>query len=243
MSAWTSALLADNPLAFWRKDDPSGTVAVDVMAFQNGTYVGSPILGAASLLVADANPAVTYNGSSQYTTVTGANIWRTTGYSVEFWCKGAAQSDARIWAEGNSTNATPIFSLGTGATTTSKLRCFLRTDATGSPLNSESTAVCFDNLPHHIVFTDNNGVWQLYVDGVADISGSYTPATTSINRASIAALLRASASNWFAGTVDEVAIYTTILNQARVTAHFDASSAPDVLGPALMVARSSQRLG
>ena len=52
--AWTSgasatpyslAVIADNPVSYWRFEETGGTTAVDEMGANNGTYVGTPEFG------------------------------------------------------------------------------------------------------------------------------------------------------------------------------------------------------
>src|SRR5689334_16044703 len=43
--AYTNAVLADNPVAYYRMNESSGTLAVDSIAGQNGTYFGGVTLG------------------------------------------------------------------------------------------------------------------------------------------------------------------------------------------------------
>lgn len=59
---YAAAVLATNPVSYWRLGEPSSTVAVDQMGAHNGTYVNAPTLGVAGLLTGDPDTAVTGNG-------------------------------------------------------------------------------------------------------------------------------------------------------------------------------------
>jgi hypothetical protein len=71
---YRQAVLATNPVGYWRLGEASGTVAVDQMGANNGTYVGAPTLGVAGLLTGDADTAVLLDGSTQYISTPGPVI-------------------------------------------------------------------------------------------------------------------------------------------------------------------------
>jgi hypothetical protein len=76
---------------------------------------------------------------------------------------------------------------------------------------------------HHVVFTrtQSTGVFSLYIDG--SFVGSNTSHTRALTASSILSFGRAqSNSNYFAGTLDEVAVYNTALSAATITAHYAA---------------------
>ena len=61
-SAYQPAVLADNPVSYWRLGETTAT-AVDARGANNGTYLNSPTRGVASLLAGDtANTAVSFDG-------------------------------------------------------------------------------------------------------------------------------------------------------------------------------------
>ena len=71
---YASEVLADTPLAYYRLGEASGTTLVDSSGnARDGTYAGSPTLGAASLLVSDpSNTAVSFDGVNDIATVASA---------------------------------------------------------------------------------------------------------------------------------------------------------------------------
>jgi hypothetical protein len=76
---------------------------------------------------------------------------------------------------------------------------------------------------HHVVFTrtKTTGALQLYVDGAP--AGSATGnmvsllSPTNINFGRIQ-----TGNNYFSGTLDEIAVYTTVLSGTTVTSHYNA---------------------
>jgi hypothetical protein len=99
------------------------------------------------------------------------------------------------------------------------------TAGTGTPDVSivSSSAGYNDGTWHHVVFTRtrSSGALNLYVDGVS--AGSATGATASLTSpASINFGRIHTGTNYFAGSLDEVATYNVALSQATVTAHYQA---------------------
>ena len=78
---------------------------------------------------------------------------------------------------------------------------------------------------HQVVFTrtKTTGAMQLYVDGVAAGLRHRQHAVTHQLRPAINFGRMASGGNFYAGSLDEIAVYTTVLSQATVTAHFAAA--------------------
>ena len=73
--AYRDAVLATNPVAYWRLGEASGTVARDEIGANNGTYVGSPTLGVAGLLSGDPNTAVGFTQTAgKFVDITSAPL-------------------------------------------------------------------------------------------------------------------------------------------------------------------------
>lgn len=60
-------ILKSKPIAYWPLQELSGTVAREIVSGRDGTYTGSPVLGAAA--PSSVGKMVDFNGSSQYVTI------------------------------------------------------------------------------------------------------------------------------------------------------------------------------
>ena len=222
--AYIDEVLADAPVAYWRLGESSGTSAADSSGNgRNGTYVGSPTFGAPGAVT--GNTAVTLNGSSQCVTYGGAGIPNGTNnaVSVEAWVK-TTTTNGIIVARDDIGHG---FMLTINATQGVTFTCYYLLG--GSRVAYSGPGAVSDGKWHHIV-----GTWgaadappSLYVDGVlqtAATGGGYGGADTSSSGLVIGRRGLASPT-WFAGTVDEVAVYNYILPAARVAAHYNAASA------------------
>ena len=88
--AYVDEVRADNPTAYWRLGEASGTVAQEDDNLYDGTYVNTPTLGATGALVADADTAVTFDPASREAVSVADNAALrpvTPNYSLEFWIK------------------------------------------------------------------------------------------------------------------------------------------------------------
>jgi hypothetical protein len=85
-SVYAEAVLADSPVSYWRLGESSGTVAVDEMGTNVGTYVGSITLGQTGALVGDADTSVLFNpADSEITVADHASLDVGDVFSLECW--------------------------------------------------------------------------------------------------------------------------------------------------------------
>ena len=202
----------------------SGTLA-DSWGTNTGSYLNGPTLGVAGAITGDSNTAVTFDGSNDYATV-ARQI--SNDFSIEFWFKST---------NGNGTN--PGWWQGSGlvdaegATAAQDFGISLRSDGrivagVGSPSGGSTSVVSStttgDNGSwHHVVFTRimSTGAMTLYVDGAS--AGTALGSTTSLTSATNIDFGRIlTGPRYFSGTLDEVAVYNTVLSAATVTDHNNA---------------------
>lgn len=227
INTYQATVLADSPTHYWRLAETSGTNADDLgSGADDGTYTGTYTLAATSLLTTDtANKALSLPSAAGYVTVDAAGpVVNTTAWSVEFWVNGSAQASKALWSERQNASAASVIWIGTGASNTAKLLLWFRDVGNNIRLNNlESTATILDGNPHHVVYAEGAGVYQVYIDGVADISGTYVASSGwTVDMATIGALRGSAISAHFTGTIDEFATYSTKLSLARVQAHYAA---------------------
>ena len=90
--SYSSEVLTDSPLLYWRFEETSGTSAADSSGNgKTGTYVSSPTLGATGLI--SDGVAVGLNGSGQYVYGPASETTTsTTQFSAEAWFKTTSSS-------------------------------------------------------------------------------------------------------------------------------------------------------
>ncbi|MDC0295791.1 PA14 domain-containing protein [bacterium] len=142
-------------------------------------------------------------------------------YTLSMWVNvvGEGQNDLRIFSEGNTSNSNPLFNLGThNGGADGSLDFYLRQSGWDTFGHAYSEQQPFDGTWRHIAFVQTNGARTLYVDGVADAleipdkpEGDWL-----VNNSSIGGILRAAASHWSTGLIDEVAVWKRALSEDEV---------------------------
>ena len=217
-----------NLLSYWRLGEPSASTIVDNEGVNTGTYFNTPTLGVTGALTGsgDNDTAVRFDGVNDY----GRVARQISGdFSIEFWFKstaGGIGTGLQWWEGAGLVDAEVGGGLNDfGVSLRSDGRVVAGVGA-GSDVSIVSTPATSykDGSWHHVVFTRNmaSGALRLYIDGAA--AGNATGGTTALNGPSFINFGRIqSGGNYFAGSLDEIAIYTTVLTPATVTAHFNAA--------------------
>ena len=230
---YADVVLADSPYVLYRLGEASGTTAVNAQGTtaRNGTYVNTPTLGATGALQGDADTAVTLaSGSSQYidAPVSGLGALMGNGFTFECWIKTTATTAQRLFGlrTGN-----PFIQCTINENAAGKLRLNIRANTTSLILDGQTTTTAgiHDNAWHHVVLTGmvSTNTITIYVDGVLrpiSYTSQTTPnAFTFTNNGAIGAENNSgSISAYISATLDEVAIYNSILTADQVRTHYAA---------------------
>ena len=209
-------------VAHWPMEEVQGTKTPDVVS---GYDMNLNNLSAADLVDGKTGKCFNFNNAKQtlLSRIHGPNddlpANKHAAFTIAFWANvaGTGQTDLRLFSEGfTPNNNNPLFNIGTDNTGASgKVDLFFRQTGWTDVNHIKSTAEPFDGTWHHIAFTQNeDGSRKLYVDGVADeleipakAQGAWT-----LNDTTIGGILRASASHWVSGLIDEVAIWKRALS-------------------------------
>ncbi|MCW2867498.1 MAG: signal peptidase [Marmoricola sp.] len=227
---YRTAVLADSPHLFWRLGETSGTAVRDETAAARGgtVYNSGYAWGQPGALPSEAGTrslALTAGLLTANTSVTGPAV-----FSVEAWIRTTTTSGGRILGFGDAGAST--------ASTTVDRQLYVGTNGKvyfgvgTSKTVVASNAALNDGRWHHVVGTYATGAggMLLYVDGVRQAAtGTATPATgTGYWRAGAEVLSTwtMGPDNYYDGSLEELAVYTTTLSAARVKAHYDAGVTP-----------------
>ena len=194
----------------------------DSKGTNNGDYLNGPTLGVAGAIAGDPNTAARFDGVSDFGTV-ARQI--SDDFSIEFWFNSTqGTGTGTAWSQGAGLVDADV------SGTNNDFGVSLRSDGkvvagVGNPdVSIVSSAGGYNNGNwHHVVFTrtKTTGALQLYVDGV--LAGSATGNTASLTSpANINFGRIQSGSNYFLGSLDEVAVYNTALSGSTVTSHYNA---------------------
>lgn len=226
-------ILADNPRAYWRFNNPD----LDLVLDSSGnvlTLVTSDfdVMGAAPI-----QPDNTYSGlfsGSNYASRADHNLLDLgDSFTLEAFVKRdpAGSGNRTIIDKGtlayglriNGSNQLELTWVGVAIIVTS--------------------TIALSTNPHHVVATKNGGTVRLYIDGV-DRTGTVTNQTFTNNSADFQ-IGRGLTTNYFRGNISDVAVYSGALSAARVAAHAaqanKAAAAADLRGVGSLISAGSRR--
>ncbi len=212
LGGYPNVILADNPIAYWRFGELTGTVALDIAGnAYNGTYVDC-LLGQSPLITSDYS--VKGNGTTSYVDVGAvAPLYSlTSSFSFECWFRPASISSGAlgIWSSG-------IYGFA------------LRQNGSGIEILSDYS-VSIGVIPcnfvvggtyHIVAVIDAAQLLTLYVNDV--VMG--TLSITSVSGGNYVLIGADSAygppvANSFDGMLDEMAIYGYALTAAQISVHY-----------------------
>jgi hypothetical protein len=225
--SYSGAILADTPNIYYRLGESSGTTASDSSGNgHNAAYAASGVtLGVPGAIVNDGNTAITLDGTAGYVQeVSGAGV--PTGFanrSVEAWFKTSTAADMPIVSYGTPGTANQYFGVYVNGTAIE-----VQTGA-GTIITFPGTAALNNGAWHHLVVTYDSGApsgnLKVYIDGAN--FGTQTPALfgTTLDAAGLEVGKDDKASPaFFNGSLDEVAVYATVLATYQVSNHYKAGT-------------------
>jgi hypothetical protein len=225
VNPYQAAVMSDNPVAYYRLAEPSGSTAVDSSGnANNGTYRGGVTLGASTLVSDVSDKAITIAGwTGSVSLPPPVQLSGTADWSVEgLLAVNAGPDGCTLFFQGVGGANIALNVNATGGAG----HAFAYIQGIGTGITSPSAAYA-DGLPHHYVLTHTAaGVVTLYVDGAS--VGSATGGTGPIDSVAAPASIGANVvvpSLTGPYVVDEVAIYSTALSPTQVAAHNAARTA------------------
>jgi len=219
--SYSNVILATSGVVdYYRLADATGsTTAVDsVRTTNNGTWSGSPTLRTAGAIRADSNTAATFDGVNDYATVPRSI---STSFSIEFWFKSATGiGTSTNWYDGAGLVDAEVNGY-TDDFGTSLMQDGRVCAGTGNPDTTICTSAGYtDNTWHYVVFTrSSTGALTLYLDGASRATGTggttALTAPTTIHFGSLQTGI-----NFYTGSLDEIALYNTVLPATTITNHY-----------------------
>jgi len=234
-SAYAAAVAGDGPVSYWRLGETSGITAADAFGTNPGTYLSGVSLDTPGLLAADAaNPAATLDGVNDAVAVqSSSGLSPTAAVSVEAWVKPTTIPGAGSFAS-IATKAESYALQFNGP----QLEFTTMQGGTRRRVQAPAGTVVAGQT-YHVVGTYDGATQRLFVNGVQVASGAFSgPLGVTNNRVVLGSW--DTASEFFQGTVDDVAVYAKVLTASQIVNHFDqgrgATSPPPTVQRTLTVA-------
>jgi PKD repeat protein len=210
-----------NPDLYWRLGDTNGTAKDSGPNESNGTYQGGYVQGQTGAFEGATNKAVAFNGSDGFV-ASNTQYNNPMNYTLEAWFKTTTNAGGKIIGFGCSQTGTSgcydrhIYMSNDGSLTFGVWTGFTNTITTANALN--------DGQWHYVVANQSNtDGMKFYVDGVLVGTNGQTSAEN------YAGYWRVGGDNhwgccspFLAGTIDEAAVYSSVLAPSTISAHFAA---------------------
>lgn len=222
-NSYPAVVMADQPAAFWRLGESTGTKALDYAGGFNGDYIDGILLGQSGALKDDPSTAVSFDGFTGKVEVPWAAGLNTPQFTIECWAKvtgGAGVHRSPLTARADFPQrgfifyATPgdVWEFWTGQGDSSGWQII------GGP------AVAYNEWAY-LVATYDGTTKRFYVNGslVGSSAGAYGVNADRPLRIGAGATDDPVGNFWFSGEVDEVAVYPTALAPERVALHYAAA--------------------
>lgn len=231
---YSAAVVADNPISYWRLGETSGTVAQDEQSANPGTYAGGFTRGVPGVL--PGNTATHLDGASGRVALGAPASLRPNNFTVEAWFRTSSSAGTQVvyrvrwygmWLKVSGGRLEGVAYYGN-----------LGTDYR----SVYSPQFVNDGRWHHGVLTKDGASLALFVDGAAVASLPMTEATyySPSNNTGVAIGRDGDFSGeYFSGDIDEVAVYNHALTASQVQGHFSLANPPPTGGaPTLGETRS-----
>ncbi|MBD0740196.1 LamG-like jellyroll fold domain-containing protein [Streptomyces sp. CBMA29] len=227
---YATQILADGANLYWRYDAAAGSYNADASAADDsGISVGGPV-HAVSPGAVPGSKAYTFNGSTQWTYSDRSHA-TPSAYSVETWFKTTTTSGGKLIGFGNlATETSGNYDKHVYMTNSGQLIFGAYTGSTR--IVSTPTGGYNDGNWHQVVATQGSNGMRLYVDGV--LKGSDAAVTTSQNYNGFWRVGGDNLNGWpsqptsqfFAGSIDEAAVFPTVLSPAQIANQYALGTAP-----------------
>ncbi len=235
-STYASRIVADGANLFWRYDEPGDVFIADSSGSDtNGTLRGGATYQVTPAAIGgDPSRAITLNGTTANIS-TDERFDNPQTYSLETWIKTGTTQGGKIVGFGDKQ---------TGNSGNYDRQIYMTNDGRivfgvwiGSAATIYSPTALNDNTWHHVVATQGSHGMSLYVDGVrVGHNGVTTNQPYSgywrIGGDNLNGWPDIPTSTFWAGSLDETAIYPTALTTAQAQAHFTLAGG-SVTGPTL----------
>jgi hypothetical protein len=224
--SYVAEVLADLPAAYWRFGEDGGTTATDQRGTHPGSYVGDVQLGVAGAIRGDSDTAIALDGGS----VAFGDVFGFEGraaFTVEAWAKPAVVDLSYRNIYSKITDGEPRSGHFMWVHATDGVAFERNLDFVDAP-----PAGVQDGVGGHtplqvgawsqMVATYDGTAMAIYINGRLYDQGSSTislPATGTPFVVGSGQFV----GGYFLGAIDEVAVYTRALPEARIAAHYHAA--------------------
>ena len=227
ISDYAQGVLDDHPESYWRLGESSGTNVVDWAGFNDQTAGSGVTRGADGAINGDSNPASTFDGTGNGMAAATSSETAPNTFSSEAWFKTGATTGGKIIGFGDQqTGNSSSYDRQVYMSDNGQLTFGVYPGGVAVVTSSKSYN---DGQWHQVVATLGSNGMVLWVDGLK--VASRTDVTTAqpfdgywrIGGDNLNGWPGQPSDFYFSGSIDDVAVYPTVLTSTQVRAHFTNS--------------------
>lgn len=223
VGAYTTEVLADAPVGYWKLDETSGTAISDSSGNgYHGTLIGSPTLGVTGAPSGLGAAALRLSGSGQYAQITGTNTTphalglNGSAWSIEAWFRDT---------DSGSSGFRTLVSRGDSSWRTQKDSGVIKAGVNGLGSGDPSTGFSSgDSAWHHLVWTFDGANVKGYVDNSLLVTSARTGTVNTTSHYLLIGENAQSTGRYWQGDLAHVALYDTALSATRIGVHYTAGT-------------------
>lgn len=237
---YAQAVLADSPGAYWRLDSGKHGLVQDASGNSfDGGLVGAPTASPDSG-VTDGHGSFVFSGSTQGVAANRV-IAAPSVYSSEIWFRTTTTAGGKLMGTGN---------LRTGNSGNYDRHVYMQADGklvagvwTGAQTTVTTPTAYNDGQWHHVVAQSGGSTLQLFVDGVFIGQTSLPNPIQAYNGYwRLGGDTSWSGASYFAGSLDEFAVYPTTLTLSQVQTHYAVGTAVENQLPTAAISVTTDHL-
>lgn len=226
-SAYADQVMADAPIAYYRLDESSGTIAHDSSGnHRDCTFAGGVSFGTKGAIAKDPNPATTFDGATAHVDCgTQLAFDGTQQFTVEMWIRPTIDAQYRgifgrtaIDADSGYGSAGVHGYISSAQPDGGTHITFERIVDVQTHDSAYALGIADATWMHLVSIFDGAGL-RIYID--AALGGSATSSVSIPSTTNPFMFAGSEAYTSFKGDVDEVAIYASPLQPSRILAHYN----------------------
>lgn len=231
IGAYGSTVTSNSPVGYWRFDDGVGNTALDSSTNSNAGTVTNVQQESGSLLLSDASPAYKWDGVSGDVNMGSPSILDNIfagGGSFETWI------DANSFGEGDGAYVASkswIIELVSDNGTAAAVQFYHPFSGDDGRWGTSTRVIVYGQTSSIVVTYDKDSATNnalIYIDGVSvPVAETSTPTGTAHDESGSTLLIGngTAGGRTFDGTIDEVALYSSILSTSTPLAHYNTGVA------------------
>ena len=227
-SKYAELVLKDGASAYWRLDDTSGSSVADWSGSNDGQSYPGVSFGAQGAITDDADQAAVFDGSTSGYVAAQTELTGPDTFTIEGWFKSTSTNGGKIVGFGNSL---------TGNSSSYDRHIYMDNAGhvwfgvyPGSVQTVSTTSAYNDGSWHQVVASLGADGMRLYVDGALQAQREDVTSAQNydgywrVGGDNLSSWTSQPRSNYFDGTIDEVAIYPSVLTSQEVQDHYALGS-------------------